>query len=89
MYWVNTVASKAAVIHTLLSLDILNTITYYVHYILNTITYYVHVHYILNTAMKKSLSARDAGSLTSRVNGSVMARLVVPIQAILYPLQGN
>ena len=39
--------------------------------------------------IKKSLSARDAGSLTSRVNDSVMARLVVPIQAILDPLQGN
>ena len=40
-------------------------------------------------AIKKSLSARDAGSLTSRVNSSVMARLVVLIQAILDPLQGN
>ena len=39
--------------------------------------------------IKKSLSARDAGSLTSRVNESVMARLVVPIQAIFDPLQGN
>ena len=35
------------------------------------------------------ISARDAGSLTSRVNGSVMVRLVVSIQAILDPLQGN
>ena len=45
--------------------------------------------YLVSKEIKKSLSARDAGSLTSRVNDSVMARLVVPIQAIFDPLQGN
>ena len=30
----------------------------------------------------RSLSVRDTGKLTSRVNGSVMARLVIPIKAV-------
>ena len=45
--------------------------------------------YWASKAIKKSQPAQDAGGLTSEVNGSVMTRLVIPIQAILDPLQGN
>ena len=37
---------------------------------------------------EKPISSRPRG-LTSRVNGIVMARIVVPKQVILDPLQGN
>ena len=40
-------------------------------------------------AIEKSLLAGAAKRVTSRVNGSVMVRLVVPIQAIFDSLQGN